>query len=354
MQFIRIITLPILPFYAFIVAFRNWSYDKGIINSNSFDIPIISVGNLSVGGTGKTPSTEYLIRLLKVDHKLGVLSRGYRRKTKDYLEVEVDMTSTMTGDEPLQMKRKFPEIIMSVDRERLNGITSMLIDHPEIDAILLDDAYQHRAVRPGINILLTTFDEPFFDDKLLPIGDLREFKSGKKRADIVMVTKCPDDLSQDQKNKFKEQLNLGAHQLLCFSKIGYGEMKQLVDSDFTPSKKVLLVTGIAKPEPLKLHLETQGYTLKHVEFRDHHSFSRTDIANLKDIFDNFEASCIITTEKDATRLKSFESQIRELKLPICFLEIQTEIVDGKAAFDEKIISYVKENKDNHRIPEEQD
>ena len=283
MQLIRIITLPFLPIYAFITWLRTWSYNKGVIKSNEFDIPIITIGNLSVGGTGKTPHTEYLIRLLKKDVTIGVLSRGYRRKTDGYLEVAADMTAAETGDEPLQMKRKFPEIVMSVDKVRLNGITNMLIDHEAVDVILLDDAFQHRAVRAGINILLTTFKEPYFNDKLLPIGDLREFKSGKKRADIIVVTKCPDDLSQNQIAEFRNKISPETHQMLCFSKIKYGAFFDIQSGGtIKPHGKIVLVTGIANASPMLEHLKSLNLEVEHLEFRDHYSFSEKDIEKIKD------------------------------------------------------------------------
>jgi len=352
MQLIRILTLPILPFYAFIVGLRNWSYNKEIIKSNSFDFPIITVGNLSVGGTGKTPQTEYLIKCLQKEFKVGVLSRGYRRRTKGYLEVMTDMNANSTGDEPLQIKRKFPEAIMCVDEERLNGITSMLIAHPVLDVIVLDDAFQHRAVKAGINILLTTFDEPFFKDRLLPIGDLREFKSGKKRADIIVVTKCPENLNAETQEKYIKAIDATKDQKVFFSNIKYGAFKHVFNqSIIQPQGKVLLVTGIAKPKPMLDHLFKLGLEVEHIEFRDHHRFSKNDIDKIKDIFDNFGADSIITTEKDAVRLYDFKTIIESYELPFIYLEIESQFINDKLVFENTISTYVRANKDNHGIPE---
>ncbi len=355
MLLIRILSLPIVPFYTFIIWLRNFSYNRGWINSNSFDIPVVGVGNLSVGGTGKTPQTEYIIRLLKDEFKVGVVSRGYRRKTQGYMEVEPGLTASLVGDEPLQMKRKFNDAIVCVDESRLSGITNMLIDHDETDVVLLDDCYQHRAIKPGVMIMLTTFDEPFFNDYMIPFGDLREFRSGRKRADLVVVTKCPDDISIEQMEDFIKKMKLEAHQQVFFSKIAYHKCKDVFSGEeFSPAGKVVLLTGIAKSDNMKSELEARGLEVEHMEFRDHHPYSDKDVSKIKDIFNNFGASCVITTEKDAVRLYEFKDVFEAAGIKLVYLEIQSEIINNGEKFDHYIKSYVRENKDKHRVPQEQD
>ncbi len=353
MLLIRILALPILPIFALIVLIRNWSYDRGYLASNKFDIPIICIGNLSVGGTGKTPHTEYVVNLIKDEVVPCVISRGYKRKTKGYLEVLPDMTASQTGDEPLQIKRKFPNAYVAVAEERLNGITNVLIDHEEIDVIILDDAFQHRAVRAGLNVLLTTYDEPFFDDKLMPFGNLREFKKGAKRADILVITKCPDHLKTEEMNKFKEQASNYGIKSIYFSKISYGHFIDLMSHETLDlsSEKVVLVTGIAEPKPMTEFLDSKGVIYEHLAFRDHHAFSSEDITKIKELFDTFEAKRVLCTEKDAVRLKAFSEKLKELNMPVCFLNITISFIDeGSQKFNDEIVTYVRDNKDNHRTP----
>ncbi len=353
MLLIRILALPILPIFALIVLIRNWSYDRGYLTSNKFDIPIICVGNLSVGGTGKTPHTEYIVNLVKDEVVPSVISRGYKRKTKGYLEVQPEMSALQTGDEPLQIKRKFPSAFVAVAEERLNGITNILIDHEEIDVIVLDDAFQHRAVRAGLNILLTTFDEPFFTDKLMPFGNLREFRKGAKRADILVVTKCPETISSGEIKSYKSQAKSYGIKSIYFSKISYGSFLDMMTNeplDLT-DEKVVLVTGIAEPKPMTDYLDSQNVKYEHLAFRDHHAFSGDDITKIKELFDTFEAKRVLCTEKDAVRLRAFSDKLKELNMPVCFLNITVSFIDDSSQrFNEEILTYVRENKDNHRTP----
>ena len=351
MQLIRILTLPILPIYALIVWIRNTAYDLGIMKSNKFDIPVIGIGNLSVGGTGKTPATEYIIRLLKNDYNVGVISRGYLRKTKGYLEVLSDMKAWQTGDEPLQMKRKFGDAVkVGVDRQRIHGITNILTDHDGIDVIVLDDAYQHRSVKPGINILLTTWDEPYFKDRIIPIGDLREFRAGKKRADIILVTKCPDSILDADRRTYENALNASENQLVAFASIKYGTFRNSSNNQTVDVSRALVVTGIANPDPMLKELERRGVEFEHLAFKDHHDFSKNDIEKISNIFDSFAAEWILTTEKDSVRLLKWLPNLKSRNIPVCYLEMEHALIHNKMAFEQRITEYVRENKDNHRIP----
>ena len=353
MLIIRLLTLPLLPFYALIVFIRNKAFDNGLMKSNQFDIPVIGVGNLSVGGTGKTPMVEYLIRLIKDESKVGVISRGYGRNTRDYMEVMVDSFAKEVGDEPLQIKQKFGDAIrFAVERERIYGITRLLTDHPDRNAILLDDSYQHRSVVPGVNVLLTTYQEPYYSDRLIPVGDLREFKAGRKRADLVVVTKCPTDISEKEMQDVQSKLDVNVP--VAFSCIEYGDFKSVENKVESPEGKILLVTGIAEPDPLHKELVSRGLEIEHVKFNDHHKFTDKDIQRIRDLFGNFDASMIVTTEKDFTRLRPWVEELQANGINTCYLEIRTKFIRGGEVFDKTILQYVRANKDYNTIPEGED
>ena len=327
MKWIRIILFPIVPIYFLVTKVRNWLYDTGIKHSQSYNFPVICVGNLSVGGTGKTPVIEYLIRLLKEEVKLATLSRGYKRNTKGFVLADKNATPKSIGDEPFQFYNKFKnDINVAVDGNRQEGI-QLLKELVNPDIILLDDAFQHRKVKAGLNILLTVFDKLYVDDMLLPTGDLREPISGAKRADIILVTKCPETLSDSEKDRIKNKLKLKENQHLFFSNIDYspivfGSQKE-ADLTLFKSKNTTIVTGIAKPQSFIGYLQSQGLVFEHLRFPDHHSFNLQEIANLetKDI--------ILTTEKDYVRLKQYESIIDKLYyLPIQFKIDRAKEFDG--------------------------
>ena len=354
----RILALPIYPLYAGVVSIRKWAFNKEILKSNEFDLPIITIGNLSTGGTGKSPHTEYLVRLLKDEFNIATLSRGYKRRTKDYWEATSESSYYEVGDEPLQFKLKFKDDIhVAVDKVRLRGITSLLINHNEIDCIILDDAYQHRAVKGGKSILLTTFNQPFFNDKLLPIGNLREDKSGYDRADYIIVTKCPEHIDDQEKANFIKQIDPLPHQKVFFSKIKYTGTKSINDFSTTieyKDKDVLLVTGIANANSLKNEIKKQAKSVAHLEFSDHHNFYRHDIDKIRDNFNKLAGSnkVILTTEKDAVRMATGKYAHLLKELPIYFIEIEIELLD-KEIFEQEITTYVRQNKDNHRVHSEQ-
>ena len=320
MIFLRYILLPIVPIYYLVTWLRNRLYDLEIKKSSSYNFPVICVGNLSAGGTGKTPMIEYLINLLKDDYFIATLSRGYKRKTEGFQLANKDATAESIGDEPFQFYNKFKnDILVAVDTDRNNGIKQLRsIDNlPEI--ILLDDAFQHRKVKAGFNILLTTYSHPYFKDSVLPTGNLREPRNGAKRAHIIIVTKCPNDLSDTEKNTILQQVNPETNQHVFFSSISYSntiiscETTKPIENldDFT------LVTGIANASPLVRFLNEKGLKFEHLNFKDHHEFSKQDILELN------KRALIVTTEKDFMRLKQYES----LRDKLFYLPISVMIND---------------------------
>ena len=331
MILLRKILFPLAFLYWLITYIRNWLYDKGIFKSSSFNIPIIAVGNLSVGGTGKTPQIEYLIRLLSDDFKIAVLSRGYKRTSEGFILADENATASSIGDEPFQFYSKFPKIQVVVDANRKNGIESLLQLANKPDIILLDDAYQHRKVKAGFYILLTAYDDLFCDDYILPFGNLREPSSGKKRADMIIVTKCPEDLSDLAQQKIREKLNVA--QSVFFTTIQYddyvfGNDRQLLVSEIKKESKVL-VAGIAKP---KLFFEfLKNDTDETLVFPDHHHFSKQDC---EQILAKANGKKIITTEKDFVRLNGLLP-----KAQLFYLPIKSDFLNNKN-IDKTIKDYV--------------
>jgi len=328
------------------VSLRNYLFDKNILKSNEFDVKTILVGNLSAGGTGKTPHIEYLIRLLKNDYKLATLSRGYGRKSHGFIESDENSTATQIGDEPLQFKTKFPEVSVNVGVKRVDSIIEIMGKESPPEIILLDDAFQHRALKAGFSILLTDYSSPFYKDFMLPTGYLREFPVGKKRANILVVTKCPDDISEEKKQEIIGRLKPTSSQKVFFSMIKYGDITYLKKSNNKllinelSSKNILLITGIANPKPLLNYLNKNKVNVTHLKYPDHFNFSKKEIEKIVAKFQKMEGEnkIILTTEKDAMRLKAFE----ELKsLPIYFQEIEVEIVGEKEVFDDIILNYTK-------------
>ncbi|WP_339754849.1 tetraacyldisaccharide 4'-kinase [uncultured Winogradskyella sp.] len=331
MKFIRIILFPIVPIYYIVTWLRNKLYDLGIKYSKSYDFPVVCVGNLSTGGTGKTPMIEYLIRLLKDDNSIATLSRGYKRKTEGFVLADENTNVNSIGDEPFQFYSKFNDIIVAVDGNRQSGITQLRKLKQQPDVILLDDAYQHRKVKAGFNILLTAYNNLYYKDIVLPTGNLREPSSGAKRADIIVVTKCRKDISEDEKNMIISKIKLQNHQKLFFSYIDYADT---VISSFKSLKlatlqKFTLVTGIANAKPLVDFLANKGLKFDHLEYGDHYNFKASDIEDFAD------KSLIITTEKDYVRLSNNES----LKDNLYYLPIQIKI-DKAEIFNTAITSFI--------------
>jgi tetraacyldisaccharide 4'-kinase len=340
MKLVRFLLFPFAILYDLITSTRNILFNTGILKETSFNKPIIVVGNLSVGGTGKTPQIEYLIRLLKDTYCVSVLSRGYKRKTKGYVLVNKDHTANDVGDEPLQYFKKFGNIDVAVNENRVEGIHNLIAQKsPEV--VLLDDAFQHRKVKGSFYILLTKYDDLFTNDFLLPTGNLRESRAGAKRADIIVVTKCPFDLSEGQKENIKNKFEKYKKEIY-FTTISYADkisgnhqlpLEELKDFE------VLLITGIANPNPLLDFLTKKEIKFTHLKFGDHHDFSSKEITDIQENYNsiNSEKKLILTTEKDYTRLSS---KLTELS----FLEIETSFLDQKNRFDNVIISHIQQNR----------
>ncbi len=330
----RFVLFPLSVLYGFILWLRNKLYDKNILQSISFNFPIICVGNLAVGGTGKTPMVEYLVRLLKEDHKVATMSRGYKRKTKGFAIANQNTTALDIGDEPMQFYKKFPDITVSVAEERLVSIPQLLHDKPETSIIILDDAFQHRQVKAGLNILLTEYKDLFTRDFILPAGDLRDNKASYKRADIIIVTKCKSHLTEEEKNNIIDEIKPLSHQKVFFTKIEYGSPYHLFNKKekfLSPDTNILLVCGIANPKPIKEILNTYAATYDMMRFRDHHIFSIDDLKEIKQQYEKLDSAdkIILTTEKDGVRLAKFENELKEL--PIYVFPIKHKILFGEEA-----------------------
>ncbi len=351
----RLLLFPFSLIYGLIVFIRNLAFDLNILKSGSFDIPIISVGNLTVGGTGKTPQIEYLIELLKDTFRVAVLSRGYRRETKGYVVAGKKTSPSEIGDEPYQIFTKFRKVIVAVCEKRAVGIENLLNKRKKPDVILLDDAFQHRYVKPGLSILLIDFNRPVFKDLLLPAGNLREGFGNRKRADVVVVTKCPEQINNGIVETWKKKLNLRANQSLFFSSIAYGKPQQLfsdgslelpIEIIQKEKVKILLVTGIARPDSLIRWLQDKNIKLEIMSFPDHHNYSKEDINKIKTGFKKIKGrkKIILTTEKDAVRLMHIKKIPRNLKHKIYYIPIFNKFLQGKhEEFNCLILNYVKQN-----------
>ncbi len=351
---------PLSFLYGLGVNLRNKMFDWGIIHSKSYDIPVICVGNITVGGTGKTPHTEYLIRLLKKEFKVAVLSRGYKRKSKGYIMASATSTAREIGDEPYQIKRKFPEITVSVDKDRCHGIETLCKEKKasELGVILLDDAYQHRYVNPGMSILLVDFNRLICDDVLLPAGRLREPSRGKHRANIVIITKCPRLMKPMDFRIITKRLDLYPYQQLYFTSYKYGSLtpifpefntKKRTLDQLEKNEEVVLLTGIASPKQLLQDLERYASHITPLTFADHHDFTGNEMKALKETFDNLKEGkkIIITTEKDAARLTQFTNLDETIKKNIYTLPIEVKfLLNQEDIFNQKIIEYVRKNKRN--------
>lgn len=333
MQNLRKILLPFSLLYGAIVWLRNKFFDWNWISSKAYGFPVICVGNLSVGGTGKSPMIEYLIRLLKDDYQIATLSRGYKRKTSGFYLLTGNEDAVETGDEPLQFKTKFSEITVAVDENRQRGIGELQKLEVEPEIVLLDDAFQHRKVEPGFSILLTAYNALYINDWILPAGNLREPRGGAERADIIVVTKTPKDISVKEMNQIESKLSLNPGQSVFFSFIAYadeisnGEKQIALDS---LPKDFALVTGIANPNPLVEFLHGKSLNFEHLKFPDHHNFSSKELQEID------KHDFILTTEKDFMRLKSF---IRIEKL--FYLPIKPDFVKERKVFNKEVLDWVR-------------
>lgn len=328
---------------------RNLFFRKRIFTSTSFPLPIISIGNLAVGGTGKTPHIEFLIRLLKDEYKTAVLSRGYKRKTKGFVKADEYTTANEIGDEPFQIHSKFSEISVFVDEKRVHGVNKILQIKPDTEVILLDDAYQHQYIKPGLSILLTDFSKPFTQDFVLPYGSLRERRKNADRADIIMVTKCPLDTKSEDIQRITKEINPKSYQHIFFSGLEYGEIYPVFDGEKIDNKKlknldILLVSAIVNPFPMINYIEKLAKSIETITFADHHYFSEKE---LKEIEEKTGNKIILTTEKDAARLKSMNYMNEELKKKIYALPLHIKILNNQEnIFNQKIYDYVGKNSRN--------
>ena len=337
MRKMRLLLFPFSGIYYLITLTRNKLYDAGILKSKKYNLPIICVGNLSVGGTGKTPMTEFVIKLLKDDYKVATLSRGYGRTTRGYLDVTSSSNALEVGDEPLQFAKKFDAVQVAVCERRQEGIRVLLNKRIAPELIVLDDAYQHRSVEAGLNILLTSYGDLYCDDYVLPAGNLREPRVGANRADIIVVTKCPSNLETDEMEAVRQSLKVQAHQRLFFSKIIYDDCVYNVQESFQLNRlkvaKVTVVTGIANPAPFIKYLRGQGLSFDHKPYKDHHNFTVSDL----ELLDSLD--CILTTEKDYVRLQPLLTMKKIYYLPIRlnFFQFENEISETIREFVRKTI-----------------
>ena len=354
---------PLSWFYGLGVRFRNTLFETGFLKSRSFSIPVISVGNITVGGTGKTPHVEYLIRLLQDHSRVAVLSRGYKRKSHGFQIANESSTARTIGDEPFQMKQKFPKVIIAVDKNRVHGIEALNQKYQDIDVILLDDAFQHRYVKPGINILLVDYHRLIIYDTLLPAGRLREPLTGKNRADMVIITKCPKDLKPMEYRVITKAMDLYPYQQIFFTTLEYGELTPLfkkeaptVNLDKLKDHNVLLLTGIASPRQMKEDLTPVVSKLSMLSFPDHHAFSQKDIEQISSEFAKLPSpKCIITTEKDAARIIGLEGLSNEIKENIYILPVRIKfMLNQEEKFNENIIGYVRKNSRNSILVKRKD
>lgn len=320
-----------IPFLL-VTSIRNFLYNIGVIKSHQFNIPIISIGNLVLGGSGKTPSIEYLVRLLSNNYKVAVLSRGYGRKSTGFILADSNSDAGIIGDESMQYYRKFKNIIISVDSNRVRGINKLIKLNSKPEIVLLDDAYQHRRVKPGMSILLTKFNDLYSEDNIFPLGNLRESKRNANRADVIIVTKCDENINKDQKRHIIQKLNIGDNQKIYFSSIKYSKMVYDKESSKPLSEfkniKFTLVTGIADSSHLINYLNDSGYNFNHILFKDHHDFSNSDIIKID------RNNLIITTEKDYVKL------FTKITSSLYYLPIEF-IIDNEVDFSKQILDYIQ-------------
>ncbi len=349
--------------YGGVVRLRNFLFDKGILKSNSFKIPIISVGNITSGGSGKTPFVEYLINLLEENFQIAVLSRGYKRKSKGYVLARKDTKIYELGDEAYWLRKKHPEIHVVVDKDRCHAVKKITSEEitSNTDVILLDDAFQHRYITPGISILLIDYHRQLVNDKLLPAGHLREPKSSVKRADIVIITKCPRDLQPSRHNVIAKSMNLLPHQQLYFTTLEYGALNPVYygaerELESIKEDNIMLLTGIALPEQIIYDMKPYFKKLVHVSFPDHHQFSKDDIKRINQTYREMPyPKIVITTEKDNIRLFGMEGISDEIRHNIYILPVKVKFLLGQEEeFNHKIISYVRENSRNSILAKAKD
>jgi len=344
----RYLLFPFSLIYGGVVWLRNKMFDKNIFKSATFNFPIICVGNIAVGGTGKTPMTEYLIRLLKNDFNTATLSRGYKRKTKGFAIADATSTALEIGDEPMQFHIKFPSVTVAVGEARIEAIPQLLHDKDDTEVIILDDAFQHRTVNAGLNIVLTAYNNLYTRDLILPAGDLRDVKASMKRADIIVVTKCNPSLTVKEKESIIKEIAPLSHQSVFFTEIVYGipyHLFKTSNATITASTNILLICGIANPRPLKNYLESKIHSYDMLRYPDHHIFNMDDLADIKKQFAKItsENKVMITTEKDAVRLVKFEEVLKEF--PVFVLPIEHAFLfKEEEKFNKLVLNFIQKFK----------
>jgi tetraacyldisaccharide 4'-kinase len=350
---LKLVSFLLAPFallYGLIVKIRNLLFDYGILKSVSFKKPVICVGNITVGGTGKTPHVEYLLKILSTSFSVATLSRGYGRKNKGFGYVSPTSTAVEVGDEPLQMKLKYPAVKVAVDADRVNGITTLIQENPDLDLIILDDAYQHRWVKAGLQILLIDFNRLITRDYFLPMGRLRDSVKEKRRADIVLITKCPLDLSQEQKKSIINELRLSQKQSVYFTGISYGEpipvFQEFGSSIDLKGRDIFAFAGIANPTFFFSHIKSRANLVEAYTFPDHFSFSESKLSPIIEAFLKNKSlnKSMVTTEKDAARLRGLATLDAELKKALFYIPIEIRFVDNQEnSFVNQILTYARED-----------
>lgn len=349
MAVLKIILLPLSLIYGIVVGIRNFFFNTGILKSKSFRIPVICVGNITVGGTGKTPHTEWLLSELSKDFRVACLSRGYKRRTNGFILATSQSTAEETGDEPLQIKRKFPEIEVACDANRVRGIEKLLSLPLPPEVIVLDDAFQHRYVKADKNIVLVDYNHPCYKDCLLPAGRLRETPGALRRADYIIVSKCPDNLTPIEQRLWSKHLRIKPYQRLFFTTMQYATPRSMETGLPVPiptgQTSILCVTGIARPEPYIRYLKQLTPDITALKYPDHHRFSKRDIRNIQALFEEIynPEKYIFTTEKDAARLRGCRLP-QEIREKICFIPIEPVFINKKETFIQELKSYVTKNK----------
>jgi len=346
-------------FYGMLTGLRNELFSLKILSSREFDIPVISIGNIAVGGTGKTPHTEYIAELLKSNFKVATLSRGYKRKTRGFYIVEQTSKVSQVGDEPLQIKLKYNDLTVAVDANRVRGIKNLMELPLKPDVILLDDAFQHQYVTPGINILLTDYNHLITKDSLLPFGRLRESASNKSRASIIIVTKCPAELKPIDERIITNELNIRPYQNLYFSRIDYGSLMPVFPADVSLKSvklveglSVLMISGIADPSQFKEYLRHGTHDIQEIIFSDHHQYIEKDLDRIVTKFDSIPAGrkIIVTTEKDMVRFRDLDAVPEVIRKNMYYIPLKISFLNSAGKdFDRKIVNYVRENKSNFNL-----
>jgi tetraacyldisaccharide 4'-kinase len=359
----NILLYPLSLIYGVITSIRNFLYDTGFLASTEFPFPVICVGNITVGGTGKTPHTEYIAGLLVENYKVATLSRGYKRKTRDFRIASSEASVSEIGDEPMQIFRNYPDVLVTVDRKRVHGVNIILEEHPDIEVIILDDAFQHRSITPGFSVLLSDYERLISRDYMLPYGNLRESKQNMRRADIILITKSPENISPIQRRIIVKEIDKSPYQNLYFTSFRYkppvpvfeerSENMKPETAD-SASSGIVLITGIANPKPLKEYLENSFHEILHLSFDDHHNFNEKDIAAIASAYDNLksESRYLFTTEKDAVRLREFTNIAEPFRSAFFYVPVGIFFLnEDKDEFDNLIIDYVRKNHRNNRVSE---